>query len=572
MLQRLVAREIDYLWSRLARASRHLENLAPMWSRGGDPRVVRLVESAAYVCARIREKVEDDVPEVAHPIVASALPGVLRPVPSTTIVHVADAPARRRDVATRDTIRLASRPIDERPCVFQTAWPIRLAPVTLDRAALRMPEPGVQRLTLRLSVHGGAAFAHAFPEALRVFVDDPNVFRALDLVHALCTARDGIEVRVFGARSAPLGVLTVPPTTIRWTALHRPFRLFPGRDDRFASGAALRAFHATPEVFAFFDVVGLHQTVGRAFPSAESVELTVALGSLVESGDVRCVLDCAPATNVFATDAALRVRGLGRLGLLRSESYPGAEVFEIQRARLEPSRDRSAETEVLLWESDLGELWGDDLYLQLERRAAVGRGPTETWLSLLRPEGKGGVPAGDLRVDFLASDGFRTETLLRGDVGLRSDILPVTNITRVTRPFAPRLDDHLPWRLNAYARMPVTDLATAPALGTYVALHDPRDDDGREPAATSGILSVARRSSHRVVRDEVVHGDDVDIELDEGAWGGRGAAWLVGEIAARALAERTDLLRYTRTRWVHRGHALADYGRRTGERLPFPIG
>ncbi len=70
----------------------------------------------------------------------------------------------------------------------------------------------------------------------------------------------------------------------------------------------------------------------------------------------------------------------------------------------------------------------------------------------------------------------------------------------------------------------------------------------------------------------MIHGDEVDVMLDEAAFGGRGATWLVGELVARALAERADLLRFTRTRWVEQdGRVTADYGRRNGERLPPPF-
>jgi type VI protein secretion system component VasA len=234
------------------------------------------------------------------------------------------------------------------------------------------------------------------------------------------------------------------------------------------------------------------------------------------------------------------------------------------------------ELDVRLWDSELAsELWDDDLYLRVDRRASIDRGPTEIHVSLLRPNGRDEAPIGDLHVDFLASDGLRTETLLRGDVGQRSDTAQTVNITRVTPPVPPDFNARLPWRMNAYARMPLAKFASAETLASYVELLDPRRQGARgaADAASVGFLGATRRSSYRVLRDEVVHGDDVDLVLDEGAFGGRGATWLVGELVARAIAERAEALRFARVRWVRRdGTRVADYGRRTGERLPPPFG
>ncbi len=577
MLEQLVAREIDYLWSGLARAARNLEAVAPLWSRGSDPRVVRLVESAAYVFGRVKAKLEDDLPEISHALMASALPEVLRPIPSATIVRVGDVRRERRDGVEHTTLELQSRPIDEAPCLFRTIWRVLAAPVAIERTTLRMPEPGLQTLTLRIAGYGGAALDRIFPNPLRVFVEASNVFRALDLVHAVCTSRSPIRVRAFGAGGAALGDALLPPTALRWTALEGPFRLFPGAADRFASGTALRAFHAFPELFSFFDLVGIGEALGRSAPNAEAVEITIRLGEIVGDQTVSCALDCAPAVNVFDAVATLPVPRLGNLGPIRAVGRPEAELFDIRSVHLQTARERTENVAVKVWERELGsEVWDDDLYLTLERRPAVDGGCTEILASLVRPDGREDETKGDLHVSFLATDGRRTEALLHGDVGARGDTGAIANITRVTPPYAPRFDTRLPWRMNAYARMPVLHFAKAGALASYVELFDPRRDASHakhSDPALAGIVSATRRSVYRVVRDEVVHGDEVDLVLDEAAFGGRGATWVLGELVARAIAERADHLRFARTRWIDSdGRTIVDYGKRAGERLPPPFG
>jgi type VI secretion system protein ImpG len=579
MLERLVAREIDYLWSRLARATRKLEALAPLWSRGSDPRVVRVVESAAYAFARVKEKLEDDIPEISHALVASALPEVLRPMPSATIVQLADPTQARRSVTEHGRLQVESRPIGDTPCVFETCWPVVAAPVAIERTVLRTPEPGLQTLTLRVGTYGDASISKGLPDPLRVFVQTKDPFHALDVVHALRTSRAPVHVRALSGRGELLALLELPASSIRWSAVDGPLRLFPGPADRFASGTALRAFYAFPEVFAFFDIQGLGAAVASAGLRAHAIEVTIRLGEMVsETAPVECLLDCTPAVNVFdAVAIPLEVHGLGSLGPLRVAGHSGAEIFDITRLRLHSARDRASEIDVRLWERDSArELSDDALYLRLERRASIDRGPTEFLATLGRPKSAEAAPVGELHAELLASDGLRTESLLRGDITRRSEVAQITNITRVTPPSAPVLDARLPWRVNAYARMPVMQFASAASLAAYVELHNPRRghvaERGADPAS-AGFVSAVRRSVHRVERDEVAHGDEIDLVLDEAAFGGRGATWLVGELVARAIAERADLLRFSRTRWVQPdGRVIADYERRNGERIPPPFG
>ena len=55
--------------------------------RGGDPDVARLLEGFAFLTARIRERIDDAVPEVLHGLTELLLPHSLRPVPACSGVE-----------------------------------------------------------------------------------------------------------------------------------------------------------------------------------------------------------------------------------------------------------------------------------------------------------------------------------------------------------------------------------------------------------------------------------------------------------------------------------------------------
>ena len=582
MIRNLFEREVDYLWSRLSRASRGRdEQLASLWSRDGDPRVTRLVQAAAYAFARVKEKLEDDVPEISHALVASALPEVLRPTPSATIVQVRDAHRAWKSVKTFEPQTIQSRPIDDVPCLFRTCWPVVAAPLHLARAEIRARESGVQVLRLRLEPYAAQPLGAALPNDLRLFVETADPIHALDVVRAVCASRAPLRVRALDGRGHELSARDVSNVTAKWTALEGNISLLPGPSDRFPSGTALRAFFAFPEVFAFLDLNGLRTAASGLPAGTRALELSVRLeGTVPESAmDAAFHLACTPAVNVFETRAVpLPIRSLGPCGSLRVPGHPAREVFHVADVGIVPNNDPDGVMPVRLWETYRGHAYLDDeIYLRIVRRAPLGQGPTELRGVLSRPSGAGNAPQGFLQAHILASDGYRTGSLLKGEVGESHDTAQLTNITRVTPPHPARLDARLPWRVNAYARMPVAQFGQAGSLAAYLDLHDVTGarravTPGAAPAV-AGVVGATRSAVKRVEGDEVFLGDQVNLTLDDDVFGGPGATWLVGELLARAIAERADFLRYTRTRLVRgSGEVRADFGVRQGERLPPPFG
>src|SRR5512141_2299308 len=68
-------------------AAAHPELAGLLAERGGDPDVERLLEGFAFLSARIRERLDDAVPELIHDLTEILLPHYLRPVPACTVVE-----------------------------------------------------------------------------------------------------------------------------------------------------------------------------------------------------------------------------------------------------------------------------------------------------------------------------------------------------------------------------------------------------------------------------------------------------------------------------------------------------
>ena len=87
--------------------------------RSTDPDVERLLEGFAFLTGRMREKVEDEFPELTHSLISMLWPNYLRPVPSMTIMQFTPKPgvlSGRQTVEVGTT--LAARPIEGTACRF----------------------------------------------------------------------------------------------------------------------------------------------------------------------------------------------------------------------------------------------------------------------------------------------------------------------------------------------------------------------------------------------------------------------------------------------------------------------
>src|SRR5215510_14773509 len=87
-----------------------------------DPHVERLIESFAFLAARIHLKIDDEFPEITESLLQILYPHYLAPIPSMSIVQFALDPEQGK-LSTGYTIErettLFSRPVQGTPCRFR---------------------------------------------------------------------------------------------------------------------------------------------------------------------------------------------------------------------------------------------------------------------------------------------------------------------------------------------------------------------------------------------------------------------------------------------------------------------
>ncbi len=104
---------------------------------GSDPDVERLLEGFAFLTGRIRQKLDDELPELTHAMMGLLWPHYLRPIPSMAILEFEPQKTLRGAyLIPRIKTEVESGPISNTKCRFRTCYDVELLPISIDDAVL----------------------------------------------------------------------------------------------------------------------------------------------------------------------------------------------------------------------------------------------------------------------------------------------------------------------------------------------------------------------------------------------------------------------------------------------------
>ena len=271
-----------------------------------DPHVERIIESFAYLAARIHLKLDDDFPEITEALISILYPHYLRPIPSVSVVEFQLDPEQGK-LSTglkipRESM-LYSRPVNGFPCKFRTCydvtlWPVRVAEaqwVTPDRLRPPVKAPdAVAAFRIQLDCLPDASFEKLGMNSLRFFLNgEGNLTHCLyELLFNNCTqiiARDLTP----NSKNAPI---SLPADRLRPVGFSEDEGLLPYPRRSFSAYRLLQEYFFFPEKFLFFDIPGLDQLARAGFKN--KVELTFLI-SRFEREDRQQMLELGVSPKVL---------------------------------------------------------------------------------------------------------------------------------------------------------------------------------------------------------------------------------------------------------------------------------
>jgi type VI secretion system protein ImpG len=501
--------------------------------RGSDPDVERLLEGCAFLAARVRERIEDSIPEMVHDLAELLLPHYLRSVPAATIVEFTPVPgALRARLRVPAGTEIAAVPVEGTSCRFRTTADLDLLPVSVQDVALDQAIGATPALRVQLQASAQALPALLQPDGIRFFVQGELPFASTLL---LWMARHLKEVEVRSAK----GSVRLPAASVRTAGFEPSFGLLPW--PRFAPGGyrALQELFALPQKFLFFEVRDLQAAASVADERLEILfraERPPELPARVSKDALH--VNCIPVVNLFRTAAdPVRVEAIGEEHLLRAADLaPGhMEIHSVESAVGVPEVGERYPYHPFTSFAH-GTLGKDARYYRLRRALSPVDEGLDTWLSVSRPIDAGIGPGPEvLSLDVVATNRSLPAQLKLGDVSQPTPASPTLakfrNITQVTKPIRPPLGTELHWRLVAHLAANRAPLDGPDALRELLELYNFQglvdQQSGRaNRLRIEGIRELVAAGARRVVEGAPVRGSRVSVLLDEDHFAGLGDAYL----------------------------------------------
>jgi type VI secretion system protein ImpG len=518
--------------------------------RGADPDVERLLEGFAFLTARIRERVDDDVPEMVHVLTDLLLPHYLRPVPASTIIEFTPQVRALRGRSTIPAgVEIAARPLDGTSCVFRTTSDVELLPLTLEEALLDKSSVTSPVLRLFFQAHEQVHSEIFRPAGLRLFIHAELATSALMLLWLLRYCR-GVEVRNEYGKSVQLG-----PGAIHALGFDRDFRLLPW--PRASEGyRQLQEYFTLPEKFLFFEVRGLDAAraiTDSRFELAFQFERPPPLEARV--GQEMFRLYCAPAINLFPASAhPLRHNVLSHDQLLRAEGLEPRhmEVFSVDSVTgLQIGMNERRNYRPFFEFAHASGESAESSFYRLRRAASPIDDGIDTFLSLETPRDVlPSLTEETLSIALTCTNRSLPTRLQVGDVNLPTISSPTNarfkNISPVSRPTRAPLGTELHWRLLSHLAINQQSLGDADVLRRLLELYNFKalTDDLAARATRlriNAVRSVEVKPGIRFLEGTPLRGNRITVAVDETNFLGGGDAFLFGCILDELFASNVTI-------------------------------
>jgi type VI secretion system protein ImpG len=279
-----------------------------------DPYVERLLESFAFLTARVQLKIDAEFPRFSQHLLQMVYPHTLAPTPSMAVLEMQP---NLSEGALADGFRIARGAVlhsrtgqrVETVCEYRTAHDVTLWPLELvgaeytsflaDLGSLRLPSKGKAALRLRLRAAAGLTMDHLALGELPIFLrgGDEIAMRLYELLMAhtvALVARPGNPSQRGSQLIADAGVSPL--------GFDDEQALLPYGPRSFQGYRLLQEYLAFPSRFLFFNLYGLADAVRRcAEPEMEIIAVFDTHDPRLEKavGTSQFALFCTPAVNLF---------------------------------------------------------------------------------------------------------------------------------------------------------------------------------------------------------------------------------------------------------------------------------
>ncbi|WP_347505567.1 type VI secretion system baseplate subunit TssF [Pseudomonas anguilliseptica] len=544
--------------------------LAPFLGQSGrDPDVERLLEGFAFLTGRLRQKLDDELPELTHSLMHLLWPNYMRPLPAFSMLQF--DPLKRPGGALlvpRHT-PVESKPIQGVTCRFRTAFATEVLPLALNGLDYSVKGDGAM-LSLRLGMTADGHLGELNLKQLRLHLAGERYISQL-LFLSLLRHLGGVQLVLLDAAGKPLqdtlgrplDPLGLPSSNVQPVGFAEDQALIPYPLNTFRGYRYLQEYFAFQDKFLFVDLLGidaLKRVPEDVLKQARGIELRFDIHKAGVQR-IRPTLDnvrlyCTPVVNLFAHDAIpIRLDGKQDQYLLLPSELDSEHcgVFSVDRVTGWKPGGKGYEEYVPFESFEHDASFDVPLarphYSVRQQPSLLGDG-LETYLSFgLRNLDQHET----LSIELTCTNQNLPRQLGLGDICMpcedTPEFLTFRNISAVTPSYAPPLHRDFLWKLISNMSLNYLSLANVEALKVILETYDlPRYYDQHAEKVSKRLLDGLKSISHqhvdRLHRGLPVRGVRTQLTINPEGYVGEGDLFLFATVLNEFFALYASLNSY----------------------------
>ncbi|MDR6099865.1 type VI secretion system protein ImpG [Agrobacterium larrymoorei] len=536
-----------------------------------DPHVERLIQSFAYSAARVRQKLDDEFPELSDSLLETLYPHYLAPLPSMSVVQFEPG-------ATLSTVQRLARhseilaePINGESCRFRTTQDVEITPLAISGAMLSgqpIDAPfstasagaaSCLRISLRTTSPRPSTFQEVGLAKLQLFIS--SAWQQATALYELL-ANNCVGMALARHADDPQAVF-LPANNLKPSGFARDQAMLPYPPNSFDGYRLLTEFFALPQKFLFIDIDGLDRWPGGDCELYIYLKTADArLERMVSAKDL--VLNASPVINLFQQSCEpLSLDGTRTEYRLLPDArrQRTREIYSVENVQLTTRDGQVEKTSPFFGRTQKSN--GSNVFWQTYRRFDEDDASSDTDIAFV-DEKRGPLGPIDIvaSVDTLCLNrelpsqlpfggGHPYLQLSAGNEAVQSinALMPPTPAIRMNERTARE------WRLISHLllnHLSLFDNGGAP-LKDILSLYAFRDSPETRQLVDS-ISNVEAQNSHARLGSAMVPGTDVTVEFDPSLID-RAAAYVFANVLNHFFGLYTSINSFTRLTVTMRGHS-----------------
>ncbi|POP72361.1 type VI secretion system baseplate subunit TssF [Pseudomonas syringae] len=529
--------------------------LAPFLGQAGkDPDVERLLEGFAFLTGRLRQKLDEDLPELTHSLMQLLWPNYLRPLPSVSMLQFDALDGSGPGFVVERATPVESEPVNDQVCHFRTCFATQVLPLKLTHLYCSSSGGGTT-LKLCLAMNGGSHLGEVKFSQLRLHLaGERRVSQAI--YFAMMQKLKGITLLPLDAMGEPLLnssgkaiELIIPVEHVKPVGFAEEESLIPYPLNTFRGYRYLQEYFFFPEKFLFVDVLGfdvIHSLTDDLLKRARGLQLVFD----VQGKDMQHLrptlenikLYCTPVVNLFKQDA------LPILADARQDEYllipahyahGGCGVYSVDKVVGWQPGGLGYQNYVPFesFEHDaVVDVDSDSPYYSVRHRTSLQHKGLDTFLSF-------GLRAGrtdeTMSIEMTCTNGDLPWQIKAGGLCKpcegTPDFLRFRNITPATKTFAPPMDGDFLWRVISNMSLNYLSLENIEALKVILETYDlPRYYDSQAEKVSKHLLGGLKSIRHQHIdclHDGLpVRGVRTELTVEPDGFAGEGSLFLFASV------------------------------------------